>query len=164
MKGNSSAFLLSKPCMRQSKRAHRKEIFRILSGSVKIHQIPLSNLKPQVIVMRDNSTVLFQLKIYMIWTTGTHQNAKFQIFDCSREISPNLYFDRLLSLKLHKISSKKRIEELCPMTLASDANFVKKTTICCFKSDKNLLNFDLSSRNSQNFLFDQFLLCKVNNV
>ena len=46
-------------------------------------------------------------KLYMIWTKGAHQSAKFQTFDCSREISPNLYFDRLLLLKVYKISAKK---------------------------------------------------------
>ena len=43
----------------------------------------------------------------MIFTKGAHQSAKFQIFDCSGEISPNLYFDRLLLLKVYKISGKK---------------------------------------------------------
>ena len=43
----------------------------------------------------------------MIWTKGAHQSAKFQTFDCSRKISPNLYFDRLLLLKVYKISAKK---------------------------------------------------------
>ena len=41
----------------------------------------------------------------MIWTKGAHQSAKFQTFDCSRKISPNLYFDRLL--KVYKILAKK---------------------------------------------------------
>ena len=43
----------------------------------------------------------------MIWTKGAHQRAKFQTFDCSRKISPNLYFDRLLLLKVYKILAKK---------------------------------------------------------
>ena len=41
----------------------------------------------------------------MIWTKGAHQSAKLQTFDCSRKISPNLYFDRLL--KIYKILAKK---------------------------------------------------------
>ena len=49
-------------------------------------------------VMRDNSSVLLLLKLYVIWTKGPHRNAKFQTFDCSRKISPNLYFDRLLKV------------------------------------------------------------------
>ena len=32
--------------------------------------------------------------------------------------------------------------------------------ICCFKNDKKLVNFDLSTRNSQNLHFDWFLLWK----
>ena len=43
----------------------------------------------------------------MISTKGAHQSAKFQTFDCSCKISPNLYFDRLLLLKVYKISAKK---------------------------------------------------------
>ena len=67
--------------------------------------------------------------------------AEFQIFDCSREISPNLYFHRLLMLTVSKISAKSSIEVLYLMTLRSDGNFEKKL-ICCFKNDKNLVNFD----------------------
>ena len=58
-------------------------------------------------VMRNNSSVLFQLKIYMIFTTGAHPSAKFQTFGCSGKNSPNLYFDRLLLLKVCKTSAKK---------------------------------------------------------
>ena len=43
----------------------------------------------------------------MIFTKGAHQSAKFQTFDCSGEISPNLYFDGLVLLKVYKISAKK---------------------------------------------------------
>ena len=49
------------------------------------------------------------------------------------------------------------------MTLKSDAKFEEKL-ICCFKNDKNLVNFDLITRNSQNFHSDCFLLCKLYNV
>ena len=52
----------------------------------------------------------------MIWTKGTHQSAKFQIFYCSREFAVNLYFDRLLLLKVYKISGKESTEKLCLMT------------------------------------------------
>ena len=48
------------------------------------------------------------------------------------------------------------------MTL-KNAKFEEKL-ICCFKNDKNLVNFDLSTRNSQNSDFDWFILCKVYNV
>ena len=49
------------------------------------------------------------------------------------------------------------------MTLKIHAKFQEKLT-CCFKNDKNLVNFDLSTRNSQNFYTDWILLCKVYNV
>ena len=42
----------------------------------------------------------------MIFTKGAHQSSKFQTFDCSGEISPNLYFDSLLLLKVCKVSAK----------------------------------------------------------
>ena len=100
----------------------------------------------------------------MIWTKGVHQSATFQISYCSREMSPSLYFDRLLLLKIYKISANKvYIEELCLMTLKNDATFEEKL-ISCFKNNKNLANFDLTTGNSQNFYFDWFLLCKVYKV
>ena len=49
------------------------------------------------------------------------------------------------------------------MTLKSDAKFEEKL-IYCFKNEKNLVNFDLSTQNFQNFYFDWFLLCNVCNV
>ena len=77
------------------------------------------------------------MKLYMILTKGVHHSTKFQTFDGSNEISPNLYFDRLLLLKVYKIS-----EGLCLVTLESDTKF-KEKTIYCFENDKNLVNFDL---------------------
>ena len=56
-------------------------------------------------VMRNNSSVLFQLKLYMIWTKGAHQSEKFQAFDCLHKISPNFNIDRLL--KVYKVFAKK---------------------------------------------------------
>ena len=49
------------------------------------------------------------------------------------------------------------------MTLKIDAKFEEKL-ICCFKNDKNLVNFEASTRKSQNLHFHWFLLCKVFNV
>ena len=36
-------------------------------------------------VMRNNSSVVFQLKHYMLLIKGAHQSANFQTFDCSHE-------------------------------------------------------------------------------
>ena len=41
----------------------------------------------------------------MTWTKGAHESAKFETFDCTCKISPNLYFDKLL--KVYKILAKK---------------------------------------------------------
>ena len=50
------------------------------------------------------------------------------------------------------------------MTLKSDAKFEEKL-ICCFKNDKNLVNFDPSTFQSLKKLhIDSFLLRKVYNV
>ena len=86
----------------------------------------------------------------MICTKGSHRNAKFQTFDCSDEISPNLYFDRLLLVKAYKVSAKKRMEEICLMIPKSGAKFEKKL-IFCFKNDKNMVNFDPSTKKSETF-------------
>ena len=76
----------------------------------------------------------------MIFTKGAHQSAKFQTFDCSGEISPNLYFDRLLLLKVYKVSVKKSMEELCLMIPKSGPKFEEKL-IFCFKNDEILGTF-----------------------
>ena len=71
--------------------------------------------------------------------------------------------NRLLLLKVYKISTEKSTEDLCLMALKRDAQFEEKP-ICCFKNNKNLVNFDLSTWNSQYFYFDWSLLWKVYNV
>ena len=100
----------------------------------------------------------------MIWTKGAHQSVKFQTFNWSRKISPNLYFNRLLLLNIYKIFAEKvYTEELCFMTMNIDVKFEEKL-ICCFKNDRNLVNFDSSTWILQNLHFHWFLLCKAFNV
>ena len=77
----------------------------------------MSYLKPEVSfslnftslfsAIRDNSSLIIYLKIYMIWAKEVLQSAKLQTFDCSREILPKFYFDRVLLLKVYTISAKK---------------------------------------------------------
>ena len=86
----------------------------------------------------------------MTFTKGAHHSAKFQTFDCPGEISSNLYFDRLLLLKVYKVSAKKGMEELCLMMPKNGAKLEEKL-IFCFKNDKNLVNFDLSTKKSKKF-------------
>ena len=60
----------------------------------------------------------------MVFTKAAHQSAIFQTFDCSGEISPNLYFDRLLLLKVYKISGEKvQRNYIYIMILKSGAKF-----------------------------------------
>ena len=79
----------------------------------------------------------------MILTKEAHKVQK--TFDCSRKILPSSYFNRLLSLRVYKILAENvYTEELCLMTLKFDAKFEEKL-ICCFKNDRILVNFDLST-------------------
>ena len=98
MKDNSSAFFQLKPHILWTKIAHRSEIFGLFSGWVKIHENPhvmfetsqfFLNLVSLVSVRRDSSSVLFQLKIYIVLSKGAHQSANFQTFNCSHENLPN---------------------------------------------------------------------------
>ena len=64
----------------------------------------------------------------------------------------------LFSKNFHILST----EELCLITLNTDAKFEEKP-ICCFRNDKKLVNFDLSTWKPQKFAL-LLLLCKVFNV
>ena len=99
-------------------------------------------------VMRDDSFVLFLLKLYMIWTKGDHQSAKFQTFDCSRKISTNLYFNRLLLLKVYKLSAKKVQKNYVSWPWRVIKN-LKKNWFVVSKMIR-IWNFDPNTRKSQN--------------
>ena len=78
--------------MISTKVAHQEQIFRLSAARFKVHQIPHViphvhfQTKSQVSskfgslfnIMRDNSSVLFQLKLYMLLTKVAHQSANFQ--------------------------------------------------------------------------------------
>ena len=93
------------------------EIFRLPTARIKTNQIPFAifqvmskfslNFALLFNVATGHSSVLFYLKLFMIWRKENHQSAKFQTFECSREIWLNLYFDRILLLQFYKISVKK---------------------------------------------------------
>ena len=44
-----------------------------------------SNFASLFRVIRENSSVLFHLNLYMFWTNGAHQSANFRTFDHSHE-------------------------------------------------------------------------------
>ena len=122
-----------------------------------------SNLTSPFSVMRNKSSVQFQLKMYMLWTKGAHQSAKFQTFDCLRKISPNLYFDRLLLLKVYKILAEKvqRSYVSWPWRLMQN---LKKNWSVVSKMTRIWWNLTRALKSLQNLHFYLLLLCKVFNV
>ena len=87
-----------------------------------------------------------------------HQSVKFQTFDCSQEISPNLYSDRALLMKVYKISIKKvrrsfvskmaRVLWMLTQTLESlqnahfDLFLLRKEYNVCLKKYKGVISHD----------------------
>ena len=63
----------------------------------------------------------------MIFRKGAHQSVKFQTFDCSSEISPNLYFYTFVLLKVYKILFTKEQRSL--VILKNDSKFEKKISL-----------------------------------
>ena len=69
---------------------------------VTLTKLIVSFLKPRVSfslnfaslfsITRHNSSALFHLKLYMIWTRGAHQSTSFQTFDCSHQTQKNSLF------------------------------------------------------------------------
>ena len=51
-------------------------------------------------------------------------------------------------MKVHKVSAKKSMEEMYLMIPKSGGKF-KEKLIFCFKNDNNLVNLDLSTKNSK---------------
>ena len=111
MKDNSSVFCSSNLVYFGQKEPIEKKFSDFWVVPWKLTKFLMSYFKLQVSfslnfvslfsVMGDNSSVLFGWNLYDL------DGGKFQTFNCSHEISPNLYFDMLLVLKVHKISPKK---------------------------------------------------------
>ena len=98
----------------------------------------------------------------MIFTKRAHQSAKFQNFDCSDEISPNLYFNRLLLLKVYKISAKKVQSSYVSWYWRVMQNLKKNRFVSKMTSIWWILIQALKSL--QNLYFDWSPSCKVYNV
>ena len=81
----------------------------------------------------------------MIFTKAAAPQCKISDFWLLRWFSPNLYFDRLLLLKVYKVSAKTSMEKICLMIRKSGAKF-EENLIFCSKNGKNLRNFDLSTK------------------
>ena len=96
----------------------------------------------------------------MIFTKGAHQSAKFQTFGCSGEISPNLYFDRLLLLKVYKISAKKVQRSYVSWYWRVMQN-LKKNLFVVSKTTRIWWILIRALKSLKNLHFDWPLLCKV---
>ena len=74
------------------KQSIKVDIFRLATAFIKIHQIPhaIFGTKSQFFFKlcitlqchETNSSVLFHLNLYMLWTKGSDQSVNFQTFDC----------------------------------------------------------------------------------
>ena len=99
----------------------------------------------------------------MIWTKGANQSAKFQSFGCSSKISPNLYFDRLLLLKVYKISAKKVQRSYVSWPWRVIQNLKKKWFVVSkLTRIWRVLTWGLESL--KKLRFDRLLLCRLFNV
>ena len=99
----------------------------------------------------------------MIWTKRAHQNAKFQTFDCPCKVSPNLYFNRLLLLKVYKISAKKVKRSYVSWYWRVMEN-LNKTWFVGSKLTRVWWILTRALKSLKNLHFDWLLLCKVFNV
>ena len=98
----------------------------------------------------------------MIFTKEGHESAKFQAINGSGEISPNLYFDRLLLLKVYKISAKKVQGSHISWYWRVMQNFKKNGFVV--KMTRIWLILIRALKSLQNVHFDWSLSCKVYNV
>ena len=77
-------------------------------------------------------------------------------FNVSSGTSENMHFDVLL-LSITKFQLKK-YRRIISQTLKKDPNFEEKLTFCLKNDMRNLVNFNPSSRKSENLHFDGLLL------
>ena len=103
-----------------------------------------------------------QKKLYMIFTNVALKSAKFQSFNCSGEISPNLFFNRLLLLKVYKISAKKVQRSYVSWCWRVVQNLKDKPFFCFKKWNgmRNLANFHQNTWKCQNWYFYEILFSK----
>ena len=104
-------------------------------------------------------TLLYFLSWNYTWFAA-HQSALFQTYDCSREISPNLYFDTLLLLEVYKIFAKKVRKGYVSWHWRVMQNLKKSW----FVVSRIWWILTQALKSLKNVHFDWFLLCKVENT
>ena len=154
-------FFYLKPHILWTKISHWSEIFGLLSGWMKIHEIPhvifeitslfSLNFASLFNVMGDESSVFFSWNF--IWflqkEPSTVQNFRL--------LTAQVKFHQMFTLigyfcwKYIKFELKK-IWTMSLMIPKSGAKFEEKL-IFCFKNDNNLVNFDPNTKKSKTFVF-----------
>ena len=136
-------------------------ILTVSSALVKICQIPhVSFSKPQVCfssnfalffsVIKDNSSVLFQVKFYIISTKGAYQSANLVKFYMNSQKSEMLHFDGLLLSKSCTVSAKK-VQKSYLSWHWRVMQSLEKNWLGSFKHDiRNLVNFHPNIQKSEN--------------
>ena len=85
-------------------------------------------------------------------TCGLKNNVRNLVdFHVSSRKFENLHFDRILLSKAYKDLDEKNTEELCFMTLKSDAKLEEKLTLGSKNDMRNLVNFHPTTQKSKNF-------------
>ena len=97
----------------------------------------------------------------MIWTKGAHQCAKFQAFDCSHQISQNLYFYRLLKVYKNLAEKYRGVISHEPQDWCK---IWRKTDLLLQKWQEFGEIWPGHLKVSKNLHFHSLLLCKVFNV
>ena len=133
-----------------TKIVHWSKILELLSGWVKIYKI-------LHVIFETTTHFFFKLHSWEItllyffsWNFILFwRREPIKVPNFRPTISPNLYLDRLLLLEVCKISAKNYrgvvshdTEDWCKIWIKTDL---------CFKTDKNLVNFDSSTQKSQKF-------------
>ena len=98
----------------------------------------------------------------MTFVKGARQSAKFQT-SCSGEVPPNFYFDRLLLLKIYKISAEKVQRSYVSWHWRVVKN-VKKNRFLVSKVTRIWLILIRAIKSLKNLHFDWSILCEVYNV
>ena len=148
MRDNSSVIFTMKLYMLLTKAAHQKENFQTCTARIKIHQI----------------AHVFKLCVTLQWEIGLLYFFSWN-FTWFLQMEPTKVQNVRLStaqVKFHQIrtliglfywmyiKSQLNVWKSCFMTPKSGAKFEEKL-IFCFKNDKNLVNFDLSTKKSKKF-------------
>ena len=110
-----------------------------------------SNFASLFIVMRHNSSILFQLKFYILSTKSAYQSTNSVKFHVSSYKSEILHSDELFLSKSYTVLAKRNPEELPLMTLKSDEPF-KEEPDWEFQSRHEVFGeFYPTTQNSENF-------------